>query len=298
MNLKIIGGVDYCEVKDLIKRLHQNPKIENRGRIFRKQLYNVYFSSDKKYALAFKYKGDFHWGPMVYNLTLETRENNKTVLKKDFGSRIFIRDHYRKDYPWAKFCNKFYLLEMEEKPDNKTSNFIKIYDVDNDIEMPVADNGLSILACSKNLTHIIYNIYHKDNTIDVAVTDLSNRRTINIIKESRYYLYTAFFDKDEKYIITIEQNKENNDLLLKVFTLSDVNLIYSQKIDLKHWLPEKSLFGIFIKKNTLFRTDTSWFTVEFCNDTNALYFGMPKKGSLWGPDYYERLLWLKAELEF
>lgn len=306
MNFKIIGSVKYEEVKELIRKIEIKPKKEIRGGFFRKQSYNVYFSADGKYSLSFKYKGNFHWGPRFYNLTLEYRENGKITVKKDFGNRIFLCGDYMvygSNYLWAEFCNKFYLLEIEDVLDNKSSNFVKVYNADNDIETVVTGKGWDILAWSKNATHIIYKVYNKDNTVDVAITDLSNKKTTNINKVSCYYMYFAFFDKHEKYIITIEQNKQDNDIMLKIFTFLDVNLVYSQKVDLKkinlqQVLPEKKFLGFLIKESVVFRANTSSFTVEFDKDNNVLYFGMNKEGESWGLECYDRLLWLKAELEF
>src|SRR3989338_11616092 len=174
MNVRMIGAVKYCEVEKLIKKIQRKPMIEKRGGIFRKRAYNVYFSFDNKYSLAFKYKGDFHLGSTFYSLTLETREKGNIIIKKDFGSRIFICDYYISNYPWAEFCSKFYLLEIEERPDNKScSHFIKIYDADNNAETVVAKNGCdTVLAWSKNATHIIHKVYHKDNSVDLVMTDL------------------------------------------------------------------------------------------------------------------------------
>lgn len=298
MNLKIIGVVNYREIKDLIKKIHHEPKIERRGGYLKKVNYYIYTSCDGKYSLAFRYKGDFHWGSTFYNLTLETRNNNKVILKKDFGDRIFVRDSYENSYPWAEFSNKFYLLEIEDRSKNNSLNLIKVYDADNNTETVVTENGWNILAWSKKATHIMYMIFHKNNTVDLAITDLSNKKTVNISKESGYSLDSAFFDKDEKHIIAVEENKQDSKvILLKIFTLLDTNLLYSQKIDLSLALPKRRFCGILLKKDNPFRDDSSWFTVKFDKINNNLYFGYPKKGSLWGPDYYERLLWFKAELE-
>lgn len=304
MNLKIIGEVNYKEeVNALINKITVKPKIENRGTFFKRQRYNVYFSHDGKYSLAFKYKGSFHWGSTFYNLILESRKNGKITVKKDFGNRIFICDFYRSNYPWAESRNKFYLLEIEDRIDNKSSNFIKVYDADNNIETVVAENGLSILSWSKNATYIMYMIYNKDDTVDVAISNLDSKRTVNINDESGYYLRFAFFDKEEKYNIAIEQAKQNKGIILiKIFTLLDVNLVYSQEIDLRkinlqQVLPEKKFLGFLIKESVVFRADTSSFTVEFDKDNNVLYFGMNKEGESWGLECYERLLWFKAELE-
>lgn len=296
MNVKMIGVVKYREVEKLIKDICRKPKVENRGTFFKKRLYTVYASSDKKYSLAFKYKGEFRWGPKYYSLRLETVKNNNIVIKKDFGNRIFICDHYRSYYPWADLCHKFYLQEMKEMPGGKSSNLIQIYDADEDVETLVAENGVDILVWSKKVIPVVYMNHKKDNTIDVVITDLFNKKVIHVNKGSTLRFF--FVDKNEKYAIAIEQNEQSGDISLKIFALSDANLIYSQKIDFKKYIrPLSKLSSFFIKKNKFFDANKPWFIVKFDKDNNILYFGFQKEGSLWGEDYYERLIWLKAKLE-
>lgn len=304
MDLKIIGGVGYQEVEELIRNREIKPIIETRGRFFHKKRFDLYTSPNQKYVLAFEYLGELRIASHYYNLIIETKERK---IVKDFGERLFFCDYYRYGSPWVD-GNRFILLEIEEKPNNQCIEHLILCDVNKNSEIIIASEMIVTFSSRfKGSKYILFVTMDKNKVHETKILNLVTNEIIILTTWLYPQDYTVLFDKEAKHIITINQDKKSE---LKILSFPAFNLLFSREIDMNIILssvqrvipkikgpsPELKKYEEKHPVQNIVQ-ESQWYAVEFDEQHNILFLGKKYKTYWANEKYYQDIEWVKTIIE-
>lgn len=307
MDVQILGAVDYREPQKLILESQDFYKKEYRRlSLFKKNFFQAYSSPNNKYCFNFKYKSEIRWGSAYYNIYFYANDNAKELVKRDFGERIFGANYLTN--PWNSDSDMFCLIEWYTIEEGKIETSLVLFAVDRSIEETlVRENGLiSFLSWSPNSNYILYKVY-LNNSVNINLINLKTRKIESIGHEESYQSYFGFFDKEEKYLIAIDQKDKP---CLKIFELPSMDIKHIQDLSpnvlesierIKPYVrkisyPAGKNGTTWIEKKE--KEGKYWDTVFFNKDTNILYLGILRSSSWYKGDYFKSMEWVRYSFSF